>query len=195
MEMGLRLPMLVGFLTLAACTAVRAATFVRSRASDVCCSRDDRLMPLRKSITWAFWGAVRQTYETESTSMSRTPQLTMARTRTEQKIRYARIHLEEIHGRHNIGPNDDWECAHEEAYWFHLAASIIVLRIGLAGRFPSPAFRQPGFAGVTQTRSRTHLPLGTKDDPIPGRESVRSRRSVSWTEAGELPVAWAAAGS
>lgn len=40
--------------------------------------------------------------------------------RTGSKLRFARIHLEEITSRHEIGSGDDFERAHEESFLFHL---------------------------------------------------------------------------
>lgn len=40
--------------------------------------------------------------------------------RTDSKLRFARIHLEEITSRHELGSGDDFERAHEESFLFHL---------------------------------------------------------------------------
>ncbi len=40
--------------------------------------------------------------------------------RTDLKLRFAGIHLEEITSRHELGSGDDFERAHEESFLFHL---------------------------------------------------------------------------
>ena len=40
--------------------------------------------------------------------------------RTDSKLRFARVHLEEMTSRHELGSGDDFERAHEESFLFHL---------------------------------------------------------------------------
>ena len=47
--------------------------------------------------------------------------------RTEQKIRYAQIHLEELSTYPNATSNDEWENAHQESCFFHLAGAVEAL--------------------------------------------------------------------
>lgn len=47
--------------------------------------------------------------------------------RTEQKLRYAEIHLEELSTYPNVTSNDEWENAHQESSFFHLAGAIEAL--------------------------------------------------------------------
>lgn len=44
--------------------------------------------------------------------------------RTDQKIRYAEIHLAELADNPTWGSNDDWENAHQESFFFHLAGAV-----------------------------------------------------------------------
>jgi len=44
--------------------------------------------------------------------------------RTDQKLLYAQIHIDEIKGSENFSSNDDWENAHQESAFFHLVGSI-----------------------------------------------------------------------
>ena len=44
--------------------------------------------------------------------------------RTEQKLRYARIHLQELEDYENKHSNDDWENAHQDSFFYHLAGSV-----------------------------------------------------------------------
>ena len=43
--------------------------------------------------------------------------------RTDSKLRFARVHLEEITSRHELGSGDDFERAHEESFLFHLVGA------------------------------------------------------------------------
>jgi len=43
--------------------------------------------------------------------------------RTEQKLEYARIHLDELQNYTNATSNDDWENAHQESCFYHLAGA------------------------------------------------------------------------
>jgi hypothetical protein len=47
--------------------------------------------------------------------------------RTEQKLRYAEVHLEELSTYPNASSNDEWENAHQESSFFHLAGAVEVL--------------------------------------------------------------------
>jgi hypothetical protein len=47
--------------------------------------------------------------------------------RTEQKLRYAEIHLEELSAYPNATSNDEWENAHQESSFFHLAGAVEML--------------------------------------------------------------------
>ena len=44
--------------------------------------------------------------------------------RTDQKLRYALVHVDELHAYINQGANDDWENAHEESCLFHLVGAV-----------------------------------------------------------------------
>ena len=44
--------------------------------------------------------------------------------RTEQKLRYAGVHLEELRTYPNAASNDEWENAHQESSFFHLAGAV-----------------------------------------------------------------------
>ncbi|KAA3618255.1 MAG: hypothetical protein D8M58_21805 [Calditrichaeota bacterium] len=44
--------------------------------------------------------------------------------RTDQKLRYAKIHFEELKNYLDSTSNDEWENSHQESCFFHLAASI-----------------------------------------------------------------------
>jgi len=43
--------------------------------------------------------------------------------RTDSKLRFARIHLDEITSRYELGSGDDFERAHEESFLFHLVGA------------------------------------------------------------------------
>jgi hypothetical protein len=45
-------------------------------------------------------------------------------TRTEAKMRYARIHLDELRTHKQRGSADDFESAHQESYLFHLLSAL-----------------------------------------------------------------------
>lgn len=47
-----------------------------------------------------------------------------SKSRTDQKLRYAVIHLEELKCYPNATSNDEWENAHQESCFFHLVGSI-----------------------------------------------------------------------
>lgn len=47
-----------------------------------------------------------------------------AKNRTEKKLRYAEIHLTELKNYPNATSNDDWENAHYESCFFHLAGAV-----------------------------------------------------------------------
>lgn len=44
--------------------------------------------------------------------------------RTEQKLRYAELILSELRASDDVGANNDWENAHQESFFFHLAGAI-----------------------------------------------------------------------
>jgi hypothetical protein len=46
------------------------------------------------------------------------------RERTDAKLRYAKIHLEELRTYSNAYSNDDWENAHQESTFFHLTGAV-----------------------------------------------------------------------
>lgn len=50
-----------------------------------------------------------------------------SRSRTEQKLRYAEIHLAELANYRNATSNDDWENAHQESCFYHLAGAVDAL--------------------------------------------------------------------
>lgn len=50
-----------------------------------------------------------------------------ARTRTEQKLKYAAIHIQELARYEKATSNDDWENAHHESCFFHLAGAVDAL--------------------------------------------------------------------
>ncbi|OHB65311.1 MAG: hypothetical protein A2Y76_03520 [Planctomycetes bacterium RBG_13_60_9] len=47
-----------------------------------------------------------------------------SRHRTEQKLRYATVHLDELDKYPNATSNDEWENAHQESCFFHLAGAV-----------------------------------------------------------------------
>ena len=47
--------------------------------------------------------------------------------RTEEKLRYAKVHLVELSTYPNATSNDEWENAHQESCFFHLAGSVEAL--------------------------------------------------------------------
>lgn len=50
--------------------------------------------------------------------------LSQSQDRTEQKLQYAAIHIQELQGYANAESNDDWENAHQESCFFHLAGAV-----------------------------------------------------------------------
>lgn len=50
-----------------------------------------------------------------------------SRSRTEQKLRYAKIHLAELANYRNATSNDNWENAHQESCFYHLAGAVDAL--------------------------------------------------------------------
>ena len=53
--------------------------------------------------------------------------LSQSQDRTEQKLQYAAIHIQELRGYEDAESNDDWENAHQESCFFHLAGAVDAL--------------------------------------------------------------------
>ena len=47
-----------------------------------------------------------------------------SRYRTEEKLRYAEIHIDELSAYHHATSNDEWENAHQESCFAHLAGAV-----------------------------------------------------------------------
>ena len=50
--------------------------------------------------------------------------LSQSQDRTEQTLRYASIHIQELQSYENAESNDDWKNAHQESCFFHLAGAM-----------------------------------------------------------------------
>jgi hypothetical protein len=98
------------------------------------------------------------------------------RERTDHKLAYARIHAEELKTYPNATSNDEWENAHQESFFYHLAGSVEALLHEINEAYAlGLALDKVSFERVSTELLRS----GQSSPAFDGLESLREDKS-SW---------------